>query len=257
MMRVSPSGQPMEEESSLYITSSPTLKPHQRIELYNQQYWWRLVRVMQENFPLLTRLFGYYEFNESIATPYLLKYPPSKWTLNALGEHIERWVEEEYHALDKPLIKQVTAMEWAFNFAFCAAKLPPIAFSEQDADLLPQLRMTLQPYISLFHFDSDLFGLREEMKKEDPDYWINNPFPVPEKGNFYFILSRNLNNNLVLDKLDEAAYLILKLFKEGSSIDEVCGWLDGQNEAICEQAAAKLQFWFQEWTLRQWLVLQV
>ena len=55
----SPTGQLIAEESKKYIAPSECLQSHQRIELYNQQYWWRLFNVMQKNFPLVCRIFGY------------------------------------------------------------------------------------------------------------------------------------------------------------------------------------------------------
>src|SRR4051812_44875922 len=74
---LSPEGVPMEQEACRYITPSATLLPAQRIQIYNQQYWWRLLSIMHELYPLVTRLFGHRDFNQTIAIPYLVKYPPS------------------------------------------------------------------------------------------------------------------------------------------------------------------------------------
>lgn len=76
MNPISPAGQPIEIEACDFIRPSPTLRPAQRIQIYNQQYWWRLLSSMHETFPLVTRLFGYHDFNKIIAIPYLVKFPP-------------------------------------------------------------------------------------------------------------------------------------------------------------------------------------
>jgi hypothetical protein len=101
MNPISPTGRPMREEAWDHIRPSPTLQPAQRIQIYNQQYWWRLVNTLQESFPLVTRLFGFHAFNFTIAMPFLLKYPPNDWTLNSLGDRLPRWIEEEYKADDR------------------------------------------------------------------------------------------------------------------------------------------------------------
>ena len=54
---LSPFGTPIEKEIEKYVAPSPTLKPFQRVQIYHQQYWWRLVKCMQQNFPMLVRLF--------------------------------------------------------------------------------------------------------------------------------------------------------------------------------------------------------
>lgn len=126
MNPLSPSGNPMELEAYDFIKPSPTLRPAQRIQIYNQQYWWRLINHMHESFPLVIRLFGYHDFNRTIAIPYLVSYPPTHWSLNQLGDKLPQWVEEEYQADDKQLVYDAVRVDWAFSHSFVAAELEPI-----------------------------------------------------------------------------------------------------------------------------------
>lgn len=255
MMSLSPQGQPMEMEAARYIVPSPTLRPAQRIQLYNQQYWWRLLDVLHENFPLLTRLFGYYEFNKSIGFPYIVKYPSKTWTLNLLGDTLGKWLEEEYKGDDRQLLKSVWELDWAYNIAFFAEKKEPLNLEKVDLQRLMEYPLLLQPYIFLFEFDQDLAKLRLEMLKEKPDYWVENPFPEVEKGRkFYFILSRNIRNSLVLEPLEQAEYLVLKKIQNESSIENICEWLEAQEEAVRLPAEENLQTWFHNWNARQWIL---
>lgn len=255
MMPLSPRGEPMEVEACRYIIPSSTLRPDERIQLYNQQYWWRLLRILHENFPLLTRLFGYYEFNMTIGFPYLVKYPSHTWTLNLLGDTLIRWIEEDYQGEDRKLLKDVWALDWAYNTAFFAEKKEPLNLEKTNFEMLLECPLALQPYIYLFEFDQDLPSLRAVMLKESPDYWVENPFPEIEKGRkFYFILSRNIGNNLVMEALDKVEYLILKQIQTGSSIDAICEWLEHQEEEIRMQAEQQLQTWFHNWNARHWIV---
>src|ERR1700722_17761763 len=65
-----PSGKFIKEEAPSYIRPSLKQESWERIQIYNQQYWWRLFTILHNDFPLLVRLFGYRDFNFKIAVPY-------------------------------------------------------------------------------------------------------------------------------------------------------------------------------------------
>jgi hypothetical protein len=258
MEPISPSGVSMEVESALYITPSPTLRPAQRIQIYNQQYWWRLLATLHEIFPLVTRLFGYFDFNRKIGIPYLDQYPPNDWSLNNLGNRLPQWIEDEYQEEDKPLVRNAASIDLAYNLSFFSKKYPPIMLENLpvpgDPASLFDCILYLQPHIYLFELKCDLFHVREEMLKQEPEHWIENDFPAlpRDKQPYYFVLFRNHHNHIAYDSISFAAYQILKLFKQGSSVEQVCQWLEGQDEKVSEESSQKLQFWFQEWMIRQW-----
>src|SRR5690606_39116743 len=101
---ITPSGKPIEEEAAKYIIPSSTLTPGQRMEIYNQQFYWRLLDILHETFPLLARLFGYRDFNEKLGFPYISTHLPDHWSLNQLGKRLPRWIEQHYHYMDKELV---------------------------------------------------------------------------------------------------------------------------------------------------------
>jgi len=253
---ISPSGQLMEIEAADHIAPSPTLRPAQRIQIYNQQYWWRLLNTMHEIFPLVTRLFGYRDFNRMISIPYLVKYPPRHWSLSLIGDRLEKWLEEEYHAKDKELILQSARLDWAFSDSFTTEKLPPLNAEQLiklgDSDV----KLFTQSHLYLFEMKYDLFKYRIDFLKNDPDYWINKDFPVLNRDkDYYFLLNRNEKNDIAWKEIPQAEYLLLNLFKNGSTIDNACQWLEEQHQSICDDAMDNMQCWFQEWTMRGWLSL--
>lgn len=254
MMSISPSGIPMVDEAKLFILPSKHLRSDERIQIYNQQYWWRLLSILHEDFPLLTRLFGYYEFNQKIGFPYLVKYPPSHWSLELLGNSLSKWVEEEYFEEDKDLIKNAALLDYAYRHSFFAEKKEPIRFDSENADHLTEKILHLQPHVHLFKFDYNLFAFREMMLKEEPDYWLTHDFPDLEKGNFHFLIYRNHQNYTLWDMISPVAYQILTQFQNGASIDQVTDWLDTQDDSVCEEAINNMQEWFQYWAALHLLV---
>lgn len=260
MNPISPSGTAMEEEACDYIRPSPALRPAQRIQIYNQQYWWRLLNILQEAYPLVTRLFGYYDFNQSIAIPYLVKYPPDSWSLNTLGENLPKWVREEYHASDKPLVQDAIDLDSAFNDSFVCAKGKPVTMENLptpgDISSLLPVKLHLQPHVHLFNFNYNLFEFRIEFLKQDVDYWLHHDFPNLPADEKYFILYRTFRNDISWNEISHAQFKLLQYFKQGSSIENACNWLESQDEKIFDEASKKLHTWFQDWIVHQWLTLE-
>lgn len=252
MNPVSPSGKPMVEEACDYITPSPTLRPAQRIQLYNQQYWWRLLSTMHDVYPLVTRLFGYTDFNQSLVVPFLVKYPPDHWSLSYLGDRFPFWIENEYHENDRELVLNSAKIDWAYNDCFLAAQKPTLDALKLQGDELLTLPLVLQPYVHLFELPYDLFQFRIDFIKQDPEYWVEHDFPelvsLPEGEMFHFVMYRNFSNQTIVETIGASEYQVLKLFDEGSTVDEVCQWLEKQEGPLVEEASQNLNLWFQRWT---------
>lgn len=265
MNPISPQGQPMEKEAANYIVPSPTLNPDQRIELYNQQYWWRILNTLQEAYPLLLRLFGYHAFNNSIAFPYVMSYPSIHWSLNYIGERLPRWIEESYHAEDKRLVLHAAQIDCAYTQSFLAAQKPSLSLENlteiDEASGVSSQKLTLQPHVHDFKLPYDLFQFRMEMLNQDPDYWLENDFPalehLPEGQFLHFILFRTRRNQISFETLESSEAQLLTRLAQGATLDELCDWL-GQHDPTSQlvmDASQKLHLWFQRWSAYQWLCL--
>lgn len=254
-----PHGTLIAEEASRYITSNSALRPHQRMQIYNQQYWWRLLNTLHTNFPLVTRLFGSYAFNEKIGIPYLLTYPSNHWSLNALGERLPQWVEESYREPDKSLVLNAAHLDWAFMASFIAPQhpFPDLAQMTQDnpESLLSQM-FYLQPHIRLFTWEYDLFTFRENFLRREADYWLDHRFPnLPKHKTYFFALYRNLQNNLAWREIKKEEFILLERFKMGTTITDACAYIESLDASIYETVATHLQKWLQDWTQAGWLTL--
>lgn len=263
MMPISPAGRPLVSEACDYIAASPFLAPHERIEIYNQQYWWRLFSVMQEAFPLVTRLFGCHDFNKTIATPYLLQNPPDHWSLFFLGHRLPEWLKENYHCEDRELILAATQLDDAFCKGYLAVH-HSMAYDSDDKDNITHAHamletpMYLQRHITLFCWPWDLMAFRIAFLKEEPDHWVDNDFPnMDNAGPFHYILYRNKNNNMVWEAITAAEHHVLALFPENPSIAQVCQALErGCNEALYAEISINLEKWIQKWLIKGWLSLK-
>lgn len=247
------------EEAIRYITPSPTLRPHQRMQIYNQQYWWRLLNTLHANFPLVTRLFGYSAFNEKIGIPYLLHCPPNHWSLNVIGERLPNWVLENYKEPDRWLIYHAASLDWAFTASFVSPQLPPldlIALSQDKPEHLLSYTFYLQPHLYLFTWKYDLLNFRGNFLKKDVDYWLEHRFPhLSKKKTYCFVIYRHANNHLAWREISLGEFRLLECFKKGTSLTAACEYIETQDATLYEQMSAHLQTWLQEWAQAGWLTL--
>jgi hypothetical protein len=259
MNPISPRGIPMVEEACEYIAPSPTLRPHQRIEIYNQQFWWRLLSILHEAFPLLTRLFGFSVFNLEIGMPFLAKYPPRHWSLMELGALLPQWIDEEYHQKDRDLVLHAALVDNSFETGFPVAELPSLTTEDcQDSATLLKQKLYLQSHITLFRLPYHLFKFRETFVAQDGNYWLEHDFPPLEKEQspYCSVVFRNLHNEMIWREITEAQYHLLTLFQNGCSVELACESLEKEHPKFLAQTMKNIHLWFQEWTARKWLTKQ-
>ncbi len=251
-----PRGGSIQEEAENYIRPSPTLLPWERMQIYNQQYWWRLLNIMQDTYPLVTRLFGYTDFNYSVAIPYLHSYPPRHWSINLTGDRFNRWLQEAYHQQDRQFVIDSAKLDWAFYSSFFAPHHLSIGTDSTQPESLESLldvTLYLQPHTHPFAWNYNLMQFRHEMLKQDADYWVEQDFPELKSEKTALVLFRNRETVLVFEPIAEAEYLTLKRMKQGATFNQLCEWIERQPEMIRSAAEGSLSEWIQHWIVQGWL----
>jgi hypothetical protein len=251
MNPISPSGRLMSEEAKEFISPNHKLSSDQRIQIYNQQYWWRLFSILHQNFPVLTRLFGYTDFNHSIGMPFLSKYPSRYWSLSHLGNQLSIWIDEYYSADDKALVFSTAEVDWAYQTVFFA---PPPIYLQPSLDLLSK-KLDLQQHLKLFNLPFDLFSFRTALLEEEVEFWGESDFPVLSKEkNYFFVLFRTQNNLISYKEVEEGQWTILQSISKGLTIENACDELEKKGGKACNQAEASLELWIQDWINQKWLM---
>lgn len=231
----------LQKQCALCLTDGPHLKSYERIGIYNRLYWYRLFDAFHTSFPFLSRLFGFEGLHEKIAQPYLLKYPPSHWSLNKLGQHLLKWIEEDYSSKDKSLVLWAASLDLAFERVFLAPAFPPLSQDTKE-------EITLQPFVKVFKMPADFFTFRKKFLEHPVDHWIENDFPsIQYDRDYYFVLHRS-SEGIVYEEICAARYSILHLLEKGISLPDLCEKLESASFQI-----DGLQQWFCDWTILGWL----
>jgi len=138
------------------IAPGPRLGAAERLGAYHRQYWLRLVRVLQEQYPLALRLCGAWDFNQ-LAIAFLVRHPPRGVDLGDVAEGFSEFIEREVElagdgevlkfVAEEPLplsaLREAARIDAAFRRVFMAPAEPRFVVSPDDAHTLPTRRLRL------------------------------------------------------------------------------------------------------------------
>lgn len=99
-----------------HVESSPTLAPEERINIYTQMYFARLVDVLSQNFPRVFDLLGFEQFQE-VVRAYVSEYPSVYPTIQDVGQHLAGFLatyQDKTSQAEKihPVIVDLAQLEW-------------------------------------------------------------------------------------------------------------------------------------------------
>jgi hypothetical protein len=169
MQKTSEDGESMQEIAASYIAPNARLSSFERLEIYNRQYWFRLMSVMSEDFPTLSALLGSKPFDKLILA-YLAENPSISWTLRDLGRQLPAFLERhpELTGNRHRLAVDVAMLEWAYVEAFDGKHLVPIT-AEDASSVGPDSRFFLQPHLQLLELSYPVDNLVLAVKKGTPE----------------------------------------------------------------------------------------
>ena len=94
MRRESPDGRAMDQVAASFIAPNSRLTSFERLEIYNRQYWFRVLGALAEDFPALRSVIGGRAF-EAMSIAYLTEHPSRSFSLRNLGSHLTAWLEKQ------------------------------------------------------------------------------------------------------------------------------------------------------------------
>ncbi len=235
----------------------------ERLEIYNRQYWFRVLSALAEDFEGLRLIIGDRNF-EKLSIAYLRDCPSQSFTLRNLGSRFESWLRahREHIAGAEDIALDMVRLEWAEIEAFDEAAKP--ALTESDLPKLgPDPQFVLQPYVRLldlqYPVDQMLLAIRREQRVIDivSNAVTERPprrrprmrtLPKPQK---IFLAVHRADNSVYFKRLDPEAFAILNALRDGQRLSEAVDSVDWSSHST-EAAAANVQAWFALWSSLGW-----
>src|SRR5258708_1223728 len=114
MQNTAPDGKSMRSYASRFIKPNDRLTSFERLEIYNRQYWFRVLSSMVEDFPGLRAVLGDRRF-EAMSKAYLVDCPSRSFTLRNLCARLEAWLwkNPRWAGAKQALAVDIARLEWA------------------------------------------------------------------------------------------------------------------------------------------------
>ena len=265
-----PDGRPMSEVAERFIAPNSRLTAFERLEIYNRQYWFRLLSALAEDFPALRAVVGANAF-ERLAIDYLAAHPSRSFSLRNLGSMLPEWLAShpQHAGRRQRLALDVVKIEWAFIETFDNAQSTPLTL-DQIATLGGDSRLGLQPHLQLVALDyaaDDLvLALHKEQRRSTSEAGVKHegeeevgrnpdrPASLPRlRRRLTWVAAHRQESAVYFARLDREEFLTLKALGTGQTLGEAIetGFCDSTKP---EARRPKLvQAWFARWALLGWI----
>ncbi|MEO6095830.1 MAG: putative DNA-binding domain-containing protein [Fibrobacteria bacterium] len=240
----------LEPDADARLRTKGGLTGFGRLGIYNQQYWFRLISVMQSDYTCAIHLMGLRDFNDW-AVRYLTAHPPSSPFLAELDAGFPAFLEAGYQGPERQAVLQAVAYERALSKAFDAAEgesLAAAGFTETARLMAARLR--LAPHVTALHVDWDFAEYRVRcLADESLEAEI-----APVRGSADLVIFRDADLDVMKEPVSAAALAVLREFREPAALLDAFGNLEGRLTAA-EQAELEtgISAWFKDWVARGWL----
>ena len=149
------------------IAAGGRLEPADRLDIYDNMYFYRLLEALQEDFPRLLEAVGPARFH-NLVTDYLLRHPSSNPSLRHLGERLPGFVEKHALGSESPVLADLARLEWARADLFDRADAAPLTrerLARLPQDRAGEARLTLVPAFALLRLEHDAPRLWRGMRE--------------------------------------------------------------------------------------------
>jgi len=265
MQNTAPDGKSMRAYASRFIKPNDRLSSFERLEIYNRQYWFRLLSSMIEDFPGLRAVLGDRKF-EAMSKAYLVDCPSQSFTLRNLGARLETWLRKhpQWAGSKQELAIDIARLEWADIEAFDGKADPPLRAEELGADAGANLKLGLQPNISLLDLKYPVDDLLLEVRKEveDTDF-ASNAFQEKHKRKRVqavaklnpaeiFLAVHRVDDSVYFRRMEREEFVILRALRDGKSLGKAIEAAFRKSRVPSGERAESVQKWFQNWAALGW-----
>jgi hypothetical protein len=257
-------GRPMSEVAASFIAPNSRLSAFERLEIYNRQYWFRVLGALAEDFPALRAIVGPMRF-EALSVAYLTAHPSRSFSLRNLGSRLPDWlVDNPQHTGRRHLLAvDVARIEWAFVEAFDNAQRTPLTL-DQIATLDAGSRLALQPHVQLialsYPADDLVLALHDREKRQATEAGVKQddgpeaPARLPRlRRRPTWVAAHRVELAVYYRRMQREEFLTLSAIRAGSHLEAAleAGFADSKIPA--NRRAGSVRQWFATWAELGWI----
>ena len=248
-------GRSTQEVAESYIKPNNLLTSFDRLEIYNRQYWFRVIGAVAEDFPALNAVLGNRAFDRLILA-YLRENPSTSFTLRNLGSKLPQWLDgrPEFSPRRQDLLLDVARLEWAYIEAFDGAEVAPLTGYDLSG-LTAESRLFLQPHLQLLDLSYPVDELVLAVHRETaPGDIMSNAvserrhvkrtsLPKMRRSAVHLAVHR-YENSVYYRRIDGEAFLLLSALQKGNPLGIALETAFRNSILSAEEQAMKIQEYF-------------
>jgi hypothetical protein len=264
MQRMADDGTPIADIAASYISPNDRLTSFERLEIYNRQYWFRLITAVSEDYPTLNAVLGPKRF-DALILAYLGEHPSTSWTLRDLGAKLPAFLaaHPEFGGRRHRLAVDVANLELAYVDAFDGKQLDPLT-TEEAQMIGPDSRLSLQPHLQLLELAYPVDNLVLAVKKETPEVDIVSGAATqrdardrakipPIKRETVFLAVHRYDDSVYYRRLAKETFLLLRGLRAGASVAMAASQAFAKSKLIPDAQATLLNESFAHASQLGWL----
>jgi hypothetical protein len=248
------------------IKPNDRLTSFERLEIYNRQYWFRVLDGFSDDFPGLRAILGDRRF-DAVAKAYLTDCPSRSFTMRDLGSRLESWLRKHprFAGNRQQLALDMVRLEWAEIEAFDSGSQPPRPAESLAGSDPAKLKLRLQPYLGLLELRYPVDDLLLAIKHDAETNVASNAMSERQKRKKVSAVARlkplpvylavhRLENTVYFRRLDREEFAILSTLREGRTLERaiVAGFRSSAIPAA--ERAEHAATWFRHWSSLGWFV---
>ena len=257
-------GKSMHEVAGEFIKPNDRLSSFERLEIYNRQYWFRILSALDEDFPGLRAVVGQRGF-EVLCKAYLVDCPSESFTLRNLGSRLEWWLRGHPEQIQPraALALDMVRLEWAQIEAFDGAAEPALSSGDVFASD-PDPHFNLQPYLQLLKLRYPVDDLLVALKKDNSeDAMTSNAVSqrrkqtrvrkvARQKPQSVFLAVHRIDFSVYFKRLEPEAFAFLNALREGKSLSDAVVVAFQRSDVPETKLLGIVQNWFENWSSLGW-----
>ncbi len=225
------------------VTRSKALSATERVEIYADSYFWRLIDIMAEEYPTTRHVIGVERFAE-LCRAYVTAHPSTSWTLCDLTCKFPAYLADEAEQVPhREVVVDLARIERAMEDVFDAPARTPVTVDELLAipqEHWPEARFEMIPALELIALDHPIDDYITAVCEE-------RHLDLPQAQAAWMAVWRN-DFRVWRKPLTEAEFTLLCALQSGGTLGqalEVCANLP---DLDLQAFIGNLQDWFRQWT---------
>jgi len=265
-----PGGRSMRAVAAEFIKPNDRLTSFQRLEIYNRQYWFRILSALAEDFPGLRAVLGERRF-DALSKAYLTECPSRSFTLRNLGSRLPAWVRAHpgYLGPRKRLAMDMARLEWAHVEAFDGKAEPALRPEALKGGPSAGLRLHLQPHLQLLDLAYPVDDLAIAVNQNEEGLHIvsnavaerrrrargKKVIPLRRQPIFLAVHRSPEDNTVYYRRLERPEFLLLLALRDGKSLGAAAAAALRQGSIPRQRYASAVHEWFYNWAALGWFCI--